>query len=140
MFLARHAAASVLVAVALAIVAGVFAFARPHYVPELQPREYDMKTRKHFTVQQVRAVFAAHGFTLRNGDLTRWTRTPGAWMQPLEHASGVEAMVFGPRAKVSWGETAHAPLSVFTANVAVSYYGTSDDVLRRAKAAVAELR
>jgi hypothetical protein len=45
----------------------------------------------------------------------------------------------GPTAKVGWGVSPETPLSTVVANVGVSYYGTSDDVLRRAKAAVARL-
>jgi hypothetical protein len=98
-----------------------------------------MAKREHLTVQQVRRIFAAHGFKLRNGNLTP-SETKGTWMRPLEDPSGVEAIVFGPRSRVNWGvSSTRPPLSTVVGNVAVSYYGANDDVLRRAKAAVAEL-
>lgn len=143
MFVARHAFASALVAVSLAVVAALFVFARPQYAPEHPSTNLDMAHRAHYTVQQVRAAFAHHGIRLDHGGPMMGAN--GAWLVMLSavpapvDTNHLQVSVFGPKAKVGWSETGSGYETLF-GNVAVSYDGPSDDVLRRAKAAVAELR
>jgi hypothetical protein len=143
-FVARHAIATALVVVALAVVAGVFLFARPQYVPEHQTKNIDVSRGPLHTVQQVRAAFARqaihldHGGPLPDGADGGWFVALSTIPAPVD-VTHLQVYVFGPKAKGGWGET-HARLEALFGNVAVTYDGTSDDVLRRAKAAVAELR
>jgi hypothetical protein len=145
MFLARHAIATAIVATALAATATVFMFARPHYVPEHQSRTLDIASRSpHLTVQRVRAAFRAHGISLAYGGLLQ-PAANGAWLVSLSAApppvdsTHLQVDVFGPRSTVGWGET-HPRYEALFGNVAVVYDGSSDDVLRRARAAVADLK
>lgn len=139
MWVMRHALAVVIVGTALAAVATVFAFARPQYRPDLRSTTYDMGGRDHLTVQQVKRVFAAHGFALWNGDLAA-TDTPGVWYRPLEDATGIEVTVFGPKATVGWGRDRRQTISTVVGNVGVSYSGRDDGVIDRADAAIDELK
>ena len=144
MFLARHAVAASIVLVALAALASVFVFARPRYVPEQQTKTLDMTKRDHLTVQQVHAAFKVHGIRLDYGGRL-FGGAHGSWLVSLAavpapvDSTHVQVSVFGPKAKVGWSEP-HSGYEALFDNVAVTYDGTSDDVLRRAKAAVAELR
>ncbi|MFL5955540.1 MAG: hypothetical protein ACJ76I_15685 [Gaiellaceae bacterium] len=144
MLVARHPVSVLIVAAALAIAAAVFVFARPQYRPEVTVRNYDMSTRARYTVREVREAFAAHGIDLRYSRLLPGDR--GAWVRNLSAVPAIESdtshvnvSVFGPRTKLGWGIT-HERLETITGNVAVTYDGGNDDVLRRAKAAVADLR
>jgi hypothetical protein len=144
MFLARHAFAASIVVVALAATAAIFAFARPRYVPEHQSQTLDMTKRHHLTVQQVRAAFRAYGIRLDYGG-PLFEGAGGSWLvtlaavRPPVDSTHVQVSVFGPKSKVGWGESNSRYEALFD-NVAVTYDGSSDDVLRRAKAAVADLR
>jgi hypothetical protein len=142
---ARHPLVVLIVAVAVAITAAVFVFARPQYRPEVTVRNYDMSTRTHFTVRQVREAFAAHGIDLRYSRLLRG-EVRGTWVMNLSAVPAIESdtshlnvSVFGPRTKLGWGLT-HQRLETITGNVTATYDGGDDSVLRRAKAAVADLR
>jgi len=138
MWVARHAVASAAVAVALAIVAGVFVFARPQYRPDLRTTNYDMTSRTHYTVQQARAAFASQGFRFPRRTVMT-SDAPGAYMWSLSSNSGVDVSVFGPRAKVGWGRQPHDPLNEIVGNVGVTYYGSDRGVINRAKAAIRAL-
>lgn len=137
----RHLLATTMVVAAFAIVAAVFVFARPQYRP-YETKNYDMATRPHYTVREVREAFAAHGVDLRYQSLLPGAN--GAWMVSLAavpfpvDVSHLNVSVFGPRAKIGWN-TSHQRLEAIRGNVAVTYDGRSGDVVRRAKAAIASL-
>jgi hypothetical protein len=142
--LARHAVVTSIVVVALVVTASVFVFARPRYVPEHQSKTLDMTKRHHVTVQQVQRAFRAQGIHLDYGGRL-YEGAPGTWLVSLAavpapvDSTNVQVSVFGPKSKVGWGET-HSGYEALFDNVGVTYDGSSDDVLRRAKAAVADLR
>jgi hypothetical protein len=143
-FVARHPLGVLIVAAALAATAAVFVFARPQYRPDVTVRNYDMSTRTHYTVREVREAFAAHGIDLRYSRLLPGER--GTWVMNLSavpaiasDTSHVNVSVFGPRTKLGWGIT-HERLETVRGNVAATYDGDNDDVLRRAKDAIGELR
>jgi hypothetical protein len=145
-FLARHVVAVSIVVVALAVTASVFVFARPHYVPQYQSTTLDIaKRHPRLTVQRVRAAFRAHGIRLDHGGPLLPNESAGAWFVMLAAVPApvdithLQVDVFGPRAKVGWTET-HPRYEALFGNVAVTYDGSSDDVVARAKAAVADLR
>ena len=120
------------------IVAGVFVFARPQYRPEMRSRNYDMTHRTHYTVQQVRAAFAAHGFRfVRSTVMT--SDTPGTYLWSLSSNAGVDVAVFGPHAKVGWGRQKTDTLNTIVGNAGVTYYGKDRAVVDRAEAAIHDL-
>jgi hypothetical protein len=138
-YVARHALASALVVTSLTVVVGVFVFARPHYRPAVQVRNYDMATRKHFSVQRVLLAFGAQGIHLRYGTRTvDGTRFLFAVPPRRATTAHLNVTVYSPKTKLGWGLTGMR-LETVVGNVSVTYDGTRDDVLRRAKAAVAEL-
>ena len=143
MLVARHLLAASIVLAAVVITGTVFVFARPQYRPAVTTKNYDMATRPHYTVRQVRAAFAAHGIDLRYQHLLPGDHGASMWALsavPATEAdtSHLNVSVFGPRAKVGWAIT-HQRLETIRGNVGATYDGSNDDVLRRAKAAVAAL-
>ena len=145
MLVARHPVGVAIVTVALALTAAVFVFARPQYHDPNRGPTFDMRGRHDLlTVQQVRTAFAAQGIRLDHGG-PMCCGSGGGWVAMLSaipapvSTAHVQVFVVGPAARGSFGAKQPGYDARFR-NVVVQYDGPSSDVLRRARAAVADLK
>ena len=123
---------------ALAALAAVFTFARPAYHSQSESKMIDFSKEHYYSPSVVRRAFAGRGITLHAGD-----RSGGlTWLSnvPLPFpADSLQVMVAERNGRASWGPKLQ-PYDVRFGNVLVTYGGSDERLLERAKAAVAVLR
>ena len=97
----RHPAPSVLVLSVCAMLAAVFAFARPTYHPKYESKMIDFSQVRHYSPDAVRSAFVAEGIRLQQSSrffgITTFSRVA------VPDADALQVLV-GPRTgTASWG-------------------------------------
>jgi hypothetical protein len=138
--LGRYRITLAIVAVALATVAGVFAFARPEYDVEQGSKMIEIADLHHYSLAEVRVAFAKHGLPLRYDNdsspiLMLGTTPPGTWDTTAFYVYHVTTT----SGRMSWGLENDEAWEKRFGNLLVHYGGTDEAVLERVKAAVSEL-
>jgi hypothetical protein len=115
----------------------VFTFAKPEHRDRYQSEMVDFSSREYHSPDSVRRSFLAHGIDLRY-------RTQFSDFQSLSNvrtwtASDLQVQVAPRRGRGSWGPKLERYDERFD-NVLVTYGGTDEHLLRRVRAAVADLR
>ena len=133
----RHPAPSVLVLSVCAMLAAVFAFARPTYHPKYESKMIDFSQVRHYSPDAVRSAFAAEGIRLQQSSrffgITTFSRVA------VPDADALQVLV-GPRTgTASWGPKLE-PYDERFGNVYVSYGGTDERLLSEVEAAVSGLK
>lgn len=129
--------AGLLVCVALVATAGVFTFAKPVYHPPNESKTIDFSKTDYFSPRLVRSAFARHGIVL-----TGITQAGFALLsnkKPPWPAASLQLAVAPHDGKGSWGSKLE-PYDERFGNVFVTYGGHDEKLLRRVKAAVADIR
>ena len=135
--LRRHGVAVVVVAAAVCAVGAVFAFARPAYRPPKTVIVH-MAGERHFSVAQIRRVFAAHRISLVQRSTLRGTiffgrRSPGD--------DGFTLTLYAPQSTVGLGGSDDSGVyERRIGNVDVFYGGRDRGFAERVAAAVEALR
>lgn len=115
----------------------VFTFAKPVQRDRYESEMIDFSSREYLSPDSVRRSFLAHGIDLRYR--TQFFGFEGLSNVRTWTASDLQVQVAPRRGRGSWGPKLERYDERFD-NVLVTYGGNDEDLLRRVKAAVADLR
>jgi hypothetical protein len=136
-FAFRQLVGALLVCTAIVATTGVFTFAKPVYRPPNASKTIDFSQVDYFSPRLVRSAFARHGIVLRG--ITQDGFQLLSNRKPPWPAASLQLAIAPHDGKASWGSKLEAYDERF-GNVFVTYGGHDAKLLRRVKAAVADIR